>query len=177
MRRPTTVPSAAPEWTSTSNIYDTDTATYATMTATTAANYDVTVSGFGFDTALSETDVVVGTTIEIRQWESNTSRFNSPTIWVYDGSTSIGMYSLQESTSSTHVEQITSIAPTLAQLRSSNFKVVIRAVKTGGSSASAYIADLNVQVEIAIKFVGAASGTTSSTGTAAAAIKTASLIS
>lgn len=142
-------------WASTANIYDGNNTTFGTLTTNTAGTHSFDIGGYNFNTAIASTDTVLNSlTISVYHYVSGasaTSRWNAPTLEVYDGATLIQSFAstnFTNTTTTTNVQTVTVTGITLTQLKSANFKVRFLASKNGNQSATENVGALLVTANV-----------------------------
>lgn len=141
-------------WASTANIYDGNNTTFGSLTTTSATTHSFDIGGYNFNTTIAAGDTQLNSvTLDVYQYVSGTSptnRWNAPNIEVYDGATLIQTFTTIGTTANattTNVNNLTITGITLAQLKSSTFKVRFLASKNGNQSATQNVGALVVTVD------------------------------
>lgn len=144
-------------WTNTANIYDGNNTTFGSLTTTTSGTHSFDIGGYNFNTAIAAGDTVVNSvTVSVYHYVSQTARWNAPTLEVYDGATLIQSFAstnFTNTTTTTNVQTVTVTGITLAQLKSSNFKVRFLASKNGTQSATENVGALLVTADVSASTV------------------------
>lgn len=136
----------SPTWTSTANAYDSSVSTFASYTTSTASTNWLEVTGYGFDTAISSAATLTNVSVTIYHYVNNTGRFGTLTLQPYDNATTLGAaLTLTPSTTTTTSDTFNITGSvTLAQLRSTTFKMRYTAPKTGAQSGICYVGQILV---------------------------------
>ena len=137
-------------WANTANArdgaVDSNPATYATWTNAASGGAGSIDVGFAFAADIPVDATLTNITVLIRHLESNTSRIASVTFQPYDGATPIG--AAMVATKATAARDDTQIFnPTLAQLRSANFKVRVNITRAAVTQSAVFSLD-HVQVDV-----------------------------
>lgn len=133
-------------WANTANAVDgavgSTPATYATMTnATSGATGYIEIGGLDFS-ALSSGQTVTQAKIVVRHLVNTTGRYSAINAVLYDGSTIIGTaQTITQSITATTTTLTSSVAPTMAQVKSANFKVRVSLTHAANTQSAVFSLD------------------------------------
>ena len=134
-------------WTTTTNLYDgavgTTPATYAVWTSTTSGA-TAYIEATNFHTAFAAIpagSTINSVTFNVRHVQNNATRIASGFAQVYDGATTIGAQNALTTTTTTAQTNTFTRAPTLAQLKSSTFKVRVSATRAAVTQSATFSVD------------------------------------
>jgi hypothetical protein len=145
VRAPTMVGTTGSTWAATANAVDgavgVNNATYATWTnAVSSGVGTIELGGFGFAAIVGASDTLTSVSVSLRHLVSNTGRVTSVTIQAFDGTTAIGTAQAATLTTAAHNDAVT-VTPTLAQLRSANFKIRVTATHAANTQSLIWSVD------------------------------------
>ena len=100
----------------------------------------IEITGYGFSTSIAATDTLNSVTVSLRHFENNTGRFASVRFQAFDGATAIGTATTCTLATAARNDTATP-AVTLAQLRSSTFKIVVTI--TGAASTQSRVESID----------------------------------
>jgi hypothetical protein len=137
-------------WANTPNVLDgavdSNPATYATWTNAASGGAGSIDVGFAFAADIPVDATLTNITVLIRHLVSNVARFASVTFQPYDGTTAIGALKTGTLTNAAHNDAQV-FNPTLAQLRSANFKVRVNITRAAVTQSAVFSLD-HVQVDV-----------------------------
>lgn len=150
--RGSSIPGTSGTWGTTANAYDgtpgfTSDAFATWVSSVSGAEAWIEVGGYDFSTVIGADATLASVSVTVWHKESSTSRIASVTAQAFDGGTAIGSATTLVKSTSTRLDTFT-ITATLAQLRSSTFKVRVTATRAAVTQSSTFSLDsIDVQAD------------------------------
>lgn len=138
---------AGANWVSLTNAYDAGSATFATNSNTVVGPQPIEVTDYGFSADLSLNGTLFDVQATVRQNYSNNSRYGTPTVQAYLGTTPLGTAAnLTASTSSTNTDTVSINGVTLSDIIDPTFKMVYSSNRTGTQAATVSLDYIDVTI-------------------------------